>query len=103
MIPYEYICMCVYISVHMCKNNHPLYHLIPQVFFFHPIHLFFCLSICLLITQVAVSPDHVVVVTTEHQVYSWGHGVKGQLGHGDTQGRSNPCLVEALKGKSVTM
>lgn len=54
-------------------------------------------------TQVGVSSDHVVVVTTERQVYSWGRGDKGQLGHGDSQGRSSPYLVEALKGKSITM
>ncbi|KAK7101348.1 hypothetical protein V1264_024139 [Littorina saxatilis] len=55
------------------------------------------------IKQVGVSSDHVVVVTTERQVYSWGRGDKGQLGHGDCQGQSSPRLVEALKGKSITM
>ncbi|KAK7492848.1 hypothetical protein BaRGS_00015986, partial [Batillaria attramentaria] len=55
------------------------------------------------IRQVGVSSDHVVVVTTEQQVYSWGRGEKGQLGHGDTKSCPDPCLVEALKGKSITM
>ncbi|XP_048236777.1 uncharacterized protein LOC124117551 isoform X2 [Haliotis rufescens] len=55
------------------------------------------------IRQMAVGPDHVIVVTTERQVFTWGEGSKGQLGHGDTTSRSRPELVDALKGKSISM
>jgi alpha-tubulin suppressor-like RCC1 family protein len=34
-------------------------------------------------------------------VYTWGRGEDGQLGHGDTQDRSSPALVEALQGKII--
>ncbi|XP_077996626.1 uncharacterized protein LOC144449943 isoform X2 [Glandiceps talaboti] len=54
------------------------------------------------IRQVAVSANHMVVVTFERAVYTWGEGVKGQLGHGDLKPRGKPEIVEALKGKSIT-
>ncbi|XP_066264089.1 uncharacterized protein [Branchiostoma lanceolatum] len=53
------------------------------------------------IRQVAVGLEHMVVVAMERAVYTWGEGSKGQLGHGDLQGRSKPEMVEALKGKSI--
>lgn len=34
-------------------------------------------------------------------MYTWGRGEDGQLGHGDTQDRSSPALVEALQGKII--
>jgi alpha-tubulin suppressor-like RCC1 family protein len=44
----------------------------------------------------------VIVVTTESQVFSWGEGSKGQLGHGDTVSLTKPKAVEALTGKLIT-
>ena len=52
--------------------------------------------------QTAVGADHVIVVTTESQVFSWGEGSKGQLGHGDTVSVTKPKAVEALTGKLIT-
>lgn len=46
--------------------------------------------------------DHVIVVTTEKQVYSWGSGDKGQLGHGNTESKLKPELVQSLNGKSIS-
>ena len=43
-----------------------------------------------------------IVVTTESQVYTWGYGNEGQLGHGDIESRAKPELVKALAGKSIT-
>ena len=57
---------------------------------------------CALCTQAAVGEDHVIVVTMEKQVYSWGEGNKGQLGHGNTQSLSKPALVQSLNGKSIS-
>lgn len=49
----------------------------------------------------SVGYGHVVAVTYEHTVFSWGEGGRGQLGHGDTLSRSTPQLVEALKSRPV--
>ena len=51
--------------------------------------------------QVAVGQDHVICVTIERMIYTWGDNSKGQLGHGDLEYRNKPQLVEALKGKSI--
>ncbi|XP_078386087.1 uncharacterized protein LOC144668207 isoform X2 [Cetorhinus maximus] len=53
------------------------------------------------IIQVAVTDNHMIAVAAERAVYTWGNNVKGQLGHGDLQSRSQPQLVEALKGKFI--
>ena len=50
------------------------------------------------IQQVAVSSTHIVVLTAEGLVFTWGEGKKGQLGHGELEPwRSKPLCVEALK------
>lgn len=54
------------------------------------------------IRHAAVGEDHVIVVTTEKQVYSWGSGDKGQLGHGNTESKMKPELVQSLNGKSIS-
>ncbi|GFO11680.1 serine/threonine-protein kinase nek8 [Plakobranchus ocellatus] len=53
------------------------------------------------IKHMAVGPEHVIVTTTERQVYTWGHGGYGELGHGDIVDKFMPALVEALQGKSI--
>ncbi len=53
------------------------------------------------IRDVSVGEDHVIVTSMERMVYTWGDGHKGQLGHGDLDSRSEPTLVESLKGKSI--
>ena len=52
--------------------------------------------------QVAVSTTHTIVVTYERDVYTWGDGKLGELGHGDLNSRYHPEVVQALKGKSIT-
>ncbi|XP_069103120.1 uncharacterized protein [Argopecten irradians] len=54
------------------------------------------------IRHAAAGEDHVIVVTTERQVFTWGEGGKGQLGHGNTESKTKPTLVEALTGKSIS-
>ena len=51
--------------------------------------------------QVSVGSSHVMVVTVERMVYSWGDGSKGQLGHGNLESTQKPCHVETLQSKSV--
>ena len=55
----------------------------------------------MILLQTAVGADHVIVVTMESQVFTWGEGSKGQLGHGDTESVVKPKQVEALRGKSI--
>jgi len=51
--------------------------------------------------EVSVGRDHIIVVTMERIVYSWGDGSKGQLGHGNLESKLKPCHVETLQSKSV--
>ena len=60
------------------------------------------MMVCVFVTlQVSIGNDHVLVVTVERMVYSWGDGSKGQLGHGNLESKLKPCMVDTLKGKSI--
>jgi len=48
------------------------------------------------VTQVACGWRHTVVITMAGNVYSWGRGTSGQLGHGDIRDRSMPKRLELL-------
>lgn len=41
------------------------------------------------------------VMLSHHQVHSWGNGDGGRLGHGDSNSREEPTLVQELQGKTV--
>ncbi|GFN81530.1 E3 ubiquitin-protein ligase herc2-like, partial [Plakobranchus ocellatus] len=45
---------------------------------------------------------HYLALTSEGDVYSWGNGDGGRLGHGDNISREEPTLVTALAGKHIT-
>lgn len=45
--------------------------------------------------------QHTLALTDTGEVYSWGHGGYGQLGHGDTDPKGVPTLIEALAGLKV--
>ncbi|XVF24448.1 hypothetical protein REPUB_Repub13aG0128800 [Reevesia pubescens] len=53
------------------------------------------------VEEIACGAYHVAVLTSKTEVYTWGKGANGRLGHGVTDDRSSPCLVEALKDKQV--
>ncbi|OMO99055.1 Zinc finger, FYVE-type [Corchorus capsularis] len=53
------------------------------------------------VEEIACGAYHVAVLTSRTEVYTWGKGANGRLGHGDTDDRSSPCIVEALKDKQV--
>lgn len=53
------------------------------------------------VEEIACGAYHVAVLTSRTEVYTWGKGLNGRLGHGDTDDRSFPTLVEALKDKQV--
>lgn len=41
-------------------------------------------------------------VADRGELYSWGGGMYGKLGHGNESGHSRPCLVESLKNVFLT-
>ena len=54
------------------------------------------------VKQISNGTDHVVFVTGDGCVYSFGVGTRGQLGHGDLAQRECPSLIEALAGIKIT-
>ena len=46
-------------------------------------------------------PGHSAAITSGGNLYTWGMGRDGQLGHGDTEPRLEPTLVSALADKKV--
>ncbi|KAJ7969838.1 Regulator of chromosome condensation (RCC1) family with FYVE zinc finger domain-containing protein [Quillaja saponaria] len=53
------------------------------------------------IEEIACGAYHVAVLTSRNEVYTWGKGANGRLGHGDVEDRKTPTLVEPLKDKHV--
>ncbi|KAA8549856.1 hypothetical protein F0562_001540 [Nyssa sinensis] len=53
------------------------------------------------VEEIACGAYHVAVLTSRTEVYTWGKGANGRLGHGDTDDRNSPTLVEALRDKQV--
>ncbi|XP_010673731.2 PH, RCC1 and FYVE domains-containing protein 1 isoform X2 [Beta vulgaris subsp. vulgaris] len=53
------------------------------------------------VEEIACGAYHVAALTSRTEVYTWGKGANGRLGHGDTDDRNTPTLVEALKDKQV--
>lgn len=53
------------------------------------------------VEEIACGAYHVAVITSRNEVYTWGKGANGRLGHGDTEDRKTPSLVEALKDRHV--
>ncbi|CAN8256534.1 unnamed protein product [Cochlearia groenlandica] len=53
------------------------------------------------VEEIACGAYHVAVLTSRTEVYTWGKGSNGRLGHGDVDDRNSPTLVESLKDKQV--
>ncbi|CAK9138076.1 unnamed protein product [Ilex paraguariensis] len=53
------------------------------------------------IEEISCGSHHVAVLSSKYELYTWGKGTNGQLGHGDNDDRNIPTLVEALKDKQV--
>jgi len=53
------------------------------------------------VVSAAAADAHTVVTTETGEVFSFGHGGYGQLGHGGTENERVPRLVEALVGNKV--
>ena len=54
------------------------------------------------VIKIALGYEHVLVLTDEGQVYSWGHNLFGQLGLGDDSYRSTPQLIQAFNKIKIT-
>ena len=52
--------------------------------------------------QVACGANHTSVRTEDGQVYTFGIGQNGQLGHGDKENKTVPALVQSLESKHIT-
>ncbi|VFR02557.1 unnamed protein product [Cuscuta campestris] len=53
------------------------------------------------VREVSTGSHHVVVLTSSGRVYTWGKGLNGQLGLGDTKDRNAPTLVDHLTDRLV--
>ncbi|TYZ64576.1 hypothetical protein PybrP1_001487 [[Pythium] brassicae (nom. inval.)] len=53
------------------------------------------------IVQIACGSGHTVVLTEEGEVFTWGRGDDGRLGHGDNGWKFVPRLVEELRGRNI--
>ncbi|XP_078433942.1 PH, RCC1 and FYVE domains-containing protein 1-like [Wolffia australiana] len=53
------------------------------------------------VSEVACGAYHVAVLTLKGEVFTWGKGASGRLGHGDVEDRKTPTLVEALKDRTI--
>jgi alpha-tubulin suppressor-like RCC1 family protein len=55
------------------------------------------------ILHVTCGVNFTAAVDMDANVFTWGLGTFGNLGHGDTRDRATPTFVEALEGKSIVM
>ncbi|KAE8685706.1 Regulator of chromosome condensation (RCC1) family with FYVE zinc finger domain isoform 3 [Hibiscus syriacus] len=53
------------------------------------------------VEEITCGAYHVAVLTSRNEVYTWGKGANGRLGHGDVEDRKKPTLVEGLKDRHV--
>ncbi|XP_062180310.1 PH, RCC1 and FYVE domains-containing protein 1-like isoform X1 [Phragmites australis] len=54
-----------------------------------------------LVEEISCGSHHVAVLTSRSEVYTWGMGANGRLGHGGIEDKKKPTLVEALKDRHV--
>ncbi|XP_063677273.1 E3 ubiquitin-protein ligase HERC2-like isoform X2 [Bolinopsis microptera] len=53
------------------------------------------------VVDIACGDGHSAVITSSGELYSWGLGTYGRLGHGDTKTYHKPKLVSAFRGYKV--
>ncbi|XWS08780.1 hypothetical protein CRYUN_Cryun40dG0030100 [Craigia yunnanensis] len=53
------------------------------------------------VEEISCGAYHIAVLTSRSEVFTWGRGANGRLGHGDLQDRRTLTLVEALKDRHV--
>ncbi|KAL8238579.1 hypothetical protein R6Q59_015146 [Mikania micrantha] len=53
------------------------------------------------VEEIACGAYHVAVVTSRSEVFTWGKGANGRLGHGDLEDQNTPTLVDFFKDRTV--
>jgi alpha-tubulin suppressor-like RCC1 family protein len=53
------------------------------------------------VEEISCGAHHVAVLTSKSELYTWGKGSNGRLGHGDTDDKKSPTLVVALKDRHI--
>ncbi|KAJ0792980.1 putative chromatin regulator PHD family [Helianthus annuus] len=53
------------------------------------------------VEEIACGAYHAAVLTSRSEIFTWGMGANGRLGHGDFEDRKTPTLVESLKDRVV--
>ena len=53
------------------------------------------------VTSIAAGGRHCAAASSAGEIFTWGDGRMGQLGHGDTQPRLVPTIVASLHGRHV--
>ena len=53
------------------------------------------------VSQIVCGKEHCMLLTTDGQVFSWGGGSRGQLGHGTLTSEETPRLIRALDGLRI--
>ena len=53
------------------------------------------------VSQVVCGKEHCMLLTEHGQVFTWGGGSRGQLGHGSLSSEDSPRLVMALDGLKI--
>ncbi|KAK4741385.1 hypothetical protein SAY87_024973 [Trapa incisa] len=54
-----------------------------------------------IVEEITCGSYHVAALTSKSEVFTWGKGSNGQLGHGDCENKSMPTIVGFLKDKQV--
>lgn len=71
---------------------------------FSPLKPFILYSYCSFLFLNPFTPSgthHIAVLTSRNEVYTWGRGANGRLGHGNSEDHGIPTLVEALRERHV--
>ncbi|KAL2330613.1 hypothetical protein Fmac_018194 [Flemingia macrophylla] len=53
------------------------------------------------VEEISCGSHHVAALTSRSELYTWGRGANGRLGHGDIEDRKTPKLVESLRDRHV--
>lgn len=53
------------------------------------------------VRQIACGSGHTVVLTTDGEVFTWGRGDDGRLGHGDNGWKYVPRIIQSLEGQVI--
>jgi len=68
-----------------------------------PMMIYYFKSMSIRVLHVSCGAQHTLATDSNGDVYSWGVGNYGNLGHGDTATVDRPKLVDVLKGKMIKM